>query len=543
MAGSGFHLPGGVVAEFETLPQLLAARAGTHGELPAFTIDHRTISYAELDREAAAFAAGLAATGVAKGDRVGALLYNSLEGLVLLFACARIGAIFAPMNVALVGDDLAYTLGDTGARVVVTDSEGWSKLAALPREWLVGLQLFSTAAEPVLPLRPFAALRSSEAPPPLDVGPGDACCIIYTGGTTGMPKGVVLSHFYQIVSAYRWTAMLQLTNKDRHYSVLQLFHVGAQTNAIMAPLLNGFHSTLDRWFSLRNFWRRVRESEATILDPMGSMFTLLVQQPKGPDDRDHRARAAWGATAMLPPEVAETFTRRFGIELVPCFGGTEIGGSIVVGSGVGESRRDGANGRIGDWCDLRIVDALDRPVPAGTVGEIVARPTIPFSMMSRYHNNAERTLACWRNLWFHTGDLGRLDEDGYLYFVGRQAHWLRRRSENISAYEVERAIADCPSVREVVVVGVPSELGEDEVKAFIVGEPGLTPERVIEWCDGRIAPFKIPRFIEFVETLPRSAAKQEIERHKLKALPNDAAWDREKQTDACRAEPSKVERA
>lgn len=534
MSGFGFQLPGGIEAEFETLPQLLAARARSHGDRPAFTVDGRTLTYVGLERQTAAVAAGLASNGVAKGDRVAALLFNSIEGLVLMFACARIGAVFAPMNVALVGDDLAYTLGDTGARLVVTDAEGWGKLAALPAERLDGLRVFSTAAEPAPPLEPFAALSTSAPPPSIDVGPGDPCCIIYTGGTTGMPKGVVLSHFYHIVSAYRWTAMLKLTAADRHYSVLQLFHIGAQTNAIMAPLLNGFHSTLDRWFSVRNFWRRVRESEATILDPMGSMFTLLVQQPESPADRDHRARAAWGATAMLPPEVAENFTRRFGVDLVPCFGGTEIGGSIVVGSAIGEPRRAGANGRLGEWCDVQIVDEFDRPVPAGTVGEIVARPTIPFSMMTRYHNNAERTLDCWRNLWFHTGDLGRLDEDGYLFFVGRQAHWLRRRSENISAYEVERVIADCPGVREVVVVGVPSELGEDEVKAFIVGEQHLAPEHIVAWCDGRIAPFKIPRFIEFAETLPRSAAKQEIERHKLKAMPNDKAWDREAQPGASR---------
>ena len=152
-------------------------------------------------------------------------------------------------------------------------------------------------------------------------------------------------------------------------------------------------------------------------------------------------------------------------------------------------------------------------------------------MMNGYHNAAARTVECWRNLWFHTGDLGSLDSDGYLSFVGRQAHWLRRRSENISAYEVESAIAAHPSVKEVIVVGVPSELGEDEVKAFVLpaADSAVTPEEIVHWCEQRLAKFKVPRFIEFVTDFPRSAAKQEIERHKLKAMSNEGAWDRQRE--------------
>jgi crotonobetaine/carnitine-CoA ligase len=212
------------------------------------------------------------------------------------------------------------------------------------------------------------------------------------------------------------------------------------------------------------------------------------------------------------------------------FGGTEIGGSAVVNSPIGTPHRQGTCGRANGWCELEIHDENDVALPPGTVGQIVVRPTIPFSMMNGYHNAPARTVECWRNLWFHTGDLGSLDEKGYLNFVGRQAHWLRRRSENISAYEVESVIATHPGVREVVVVGVPSELGEDEVKAFVLSIPEEQPEpeAIVAWCEQRLARFKVPRFIEFVADFPRSAAKQEIERHHLKAMANDKAWDRER---------------
>jgi crotonobetaine/carnitine-CoA ligase len=147
--------------------------------------------------------------------------------------------------------------------------------------------------------------------------------------------------------------------------------------------------------------------------------------------------------------------------------------------------------------------------------------------MLRYHNDPDRTLECWSNLWLHTGDLGRVDKDGFLHFVGRQAHWLRCRGENVSSYEVEAVAGQCPGVAEAAVVGVPAELGEEEVKVFIVKSEtaGVTAEAVVAWCAARLARFKVPRFVEFVDTLPRSAAKQEIERHKLRALPNDNAWD------------------
>jgi crotonobetaine/carnitine-CoA ligase len=360
--------------------------------------------------------------------------------------------------------------------------------------------------------------------------PGDTCCIIYTGGTTGLPKGVQLSHFYYIVAAYRWAQAFRVTPEDHHYSVLQFYHIGIRSNAIISPLVNGYGSTIDRWFSVSNYWQRVRETGATIIDPMGTMFTLLYQQPASPHDKSHKVRAAWGAAAMLPSGVANGFAERFGIHLVPVFGGTEIGGSAVVNTPIGSPHRAGTCGRADGWCEVQIVDENDVSLPAGTVGQIAVRPTIPFSMMNGYHNAAARTVECWRNLWFHTGDLGSLDNEGYLTFVGRQAHWLRRRSENISAYEVESVIAAHPGVKEVVVVGVPSELGEDEVKAFVrsTADAPPTPEALINWCERRLARFKVPRFIEFVSDFPRSAAKQEIERHRLKAMSNDKAWDRDR---------------
>ena len=520
----------GRLPEFETLPQLLRRRAETHGSV-TLTVCNERRDFAALDRLSDELARGLVARGVERGDRVATLMPNCIEQAIVWFAAAKIGAIAAPLNIALGPTDLRHTITDVSPSLLFADEAGFRCLDRLDPTALDNSRLVAVGAVGPPGTIPLPDLYLRAGPPLRHVAsPGDSCCIIYTGGTTGLPKGVLLSHFYYIVAAYRWAEAFRVTPQDHHYSVLQFYHIGVQSNAIVSPLVNGYGSTIDAWFSVSNYWQRVRETNATLIDPMGTMFTLLYRQPPSAHDKLHKARAAWGAAAMLPPGVAKGFAERFGVHLVPVFGGTEIGGSAVVNSPIDSPHREGTCGRANGWCEVRVVDDCDVPLPSGAIGQIVVRPTIPFSMMNGYHNAAARTVECWRNLWFHTGDLGSLDDDGFLSFVGRQAHWLRRRSENISAYEVESVIAALPGVSEVIVVGVPSELGEDEVKAFVLPAPDAapTPEAIVTWCEQRLARFKVPRFIEFVTGFPRSAAKQEIERHRLKAMANDKAWDRER---------------
>jgi len=359
--------------------------------------------------------------------------------------------------------------------------------------------------------------------------PNEPGVIIYTGGTTGRPKGVVLPHFAFIAAGYRFRDAFDVTPDDHQFSVLPLFHVGGTMLGIMGPLVSDIPTTLERKFSAKNFWPRARAREATLTDPVGTMVTVLTQLPESPDDRAHRVRAAVGVTGQVPPDVAPTFERRFGVKLVNLYSLTEAGGVLITYTKPTSARPD-AHGEPGRWADFRIGDAYDQELPPGEIGEILLRPRVPYTFMLRYHNAPERTLECWSNFWLHTGDLGRIDQDGFLHFVGRQAHWLRCRGENVSAYEVETVVARCPGVAEAAVVGVPSELGEEDVKVFVIPDQqhALTPEDIVAWCRTRLAKFKVPRFVEFVSDFPRSAAKQEVERHKLRALPNDKAWDAQK---------------
>jgi crotonobetaine/carnitine-CoA ligase len=372
-------------------------------------------------------------------------------------------------------------------------------------------------------------LQEGEPYEPLSLGRADPALIIYTGGSTGLPKGVVLPHFACICAARRYIEAFGATSADRHYATSPLFHAGGLFIALLGPMLAGMRTMIDRRFSASNYWARIRATGATLANPPGVALTMLCQRPATPGDRDHRVRAALGLTGQLPPEIPETFSKRFGIALINLYALTEASGALIVYNPLGSPRPD-SNGFGGRWAEIAIANDEGEQLGSNEMGRILLRPKIPDTFMLGYWKDPEATVKAFRNLWLNTGDLGYLDDAGYLYFKGREAHWLRRRGENISAYEVEQIIARYPGVAEAVVVGVPSELGEEEVKAFLVVERDakVDPSQLVLWCLERMANFKTPRFIEFVGALPRSAAKPDVDRARLKRMPNTDAWDREK---------------
>ena len=515
----------GETVPWDSIHDLLYARAKQHGDAPRLDVAGTVTSWGELDRESDRMANALALAGVRAGDRVCSMMDGRIEQLIVWFGTSKLGAIWVPLNSGLVGDDLVYTVCDAAPKAIFVEREtaarfdGWPLDAPLPAA--------RVATEPSAGFQRWNDFLSvATVRPSVRVAPQDPGVIIYTGGTTGRPKGVVMPHFAFLAAGYRYRDAFDVTADDHQYSVLPLFHVGGAMLGIMGPLVTDIPTTLERRFSGTRFWSRARDRGATLIDPVGTMVTVLTRQPPGPADRDHRVRASVGVTGQVPPEVAPAFAKRFGIELVNLYSLTEAGGVLITYTKPTCARPE-AHGEPGRWADFRVVDRFDQEQPAGAVGEIVLRPRVPYTFMLRYHNDPARTLECWSNLWLHTGDLGRVDEHGFLHFVGRQAHWLRCRGENVSAYEVESVAGACPGVAEAAVVGVPAELGEEEVKVFIVPAENVTPtpEAIVAWCAARLAKFKVPRFIEFVPSLPKSAAKQEIERHKLRALPNQNAWD------------------
>ncbi|MHB1345382.1 MAG: AMP-binding protein, partial [Thermoleophilia bacterium] len=384
-------------------------------------------------------------------------------------------------------------------------------------------EAFAAIKIPALSFDEFLA-----APPAaldIQVHPSDPQSIIYTSGTTGVSKGALGCHTFWIVVAERLLEIRDGGPDDVFYTFMPLYHFNAQVLTVLTAMIAGARMVLSDRFSASRFWDDIRRAGATQFNYLGAVMPILAKQPERPDDLDNPARIALGAGC--PPAVMEEVERRFGITCMEGFGMTEIGIPIHVRL---DDRRPGSCGRPLDIYDIRLVDDDDHEVPTGEPGEIVFRPRVPHTMMQGYYNMPEKTLEAYRNLWFHSGDLARRDADGYYYFIDRKKDSLRRRGENISSFEVERTINQHPAVLESAAVAVKSELAEDEVKICVVLRPGatLSPEELVRWADERMPSFAVPRYVEFLEKLPKTPTER-TQKYLLKEAGVTAAtWDREK---------------
>ena len=512
------------------LRDLITLRA-SYGEKPFLICRDETLTYRDADRLSNKVANRLLAHGVGKGDVVATFMYNSLAQALIWFGCAKIGAIYAALNVSLAKDDLAYSLNDTGATLLVVDDElapafnaAAPALTAPPRVLVHG----AVDAVPDTDALPFEdLLKAGESLPDVEVKATDPMAIVYTGGSTSMPKGVLVSHLYYIAAAIRYADIAEATEDDVHYANSHFFHIGGQQFAVTGPLYNGMTGIMDKWFSASNYWNIVRKYGATVIDPLGTMMAVLLRQPESEEDRQHKVRVGVGiAAAQVRGELRDRFEERFGTPMLEVYSMTEMG--VLICSERTFDRKHGSCGRPHGWADVMVVDQDDNPLPANTTGQLLLRPKVMNTSMIRYVNKPEETIAAWRNFWYHSGDLGYVDEDGYVFFVGREAHWIRRRGENVSAFEVEKAMTAHAAVVDCAVVGVPSELGEEDIKAYVQVADAVDapdPAELIAWCKDRIAYFKVPRYVSFVDEFPRTMTKNEIARHELRDRGIGEAWD------------------
>jgi carnitine-CoA ligase len=318
--------------------------------------------------------------------------------------------------------------------------------------------------------------------------------------------------------------LLGYTAADRLYSVFPLFHSNARYCSVMAAIEAGADLVMDVKFSASRFWDICREHGVTAFNYQGAMMRILFNQPPRPDDADNPVRLAFGAPC--PPEIFTAFERRFGLELTEIYGSTEV--SIVTDMPPSD-RRVGTAGNESVNYEVAVVDEHDEPVPAGVAGEIVARPKKPGWMFDGYHAMPQATADSWRNLWFHTGDRGLLDEDGYLVFLDRLKDTIRRRGENISSWELECVVAEHPAVGQAAAYGVPSELSEEEVMLAVVPAAGrhVDPTDLVQHCARTLTGFAVPRYVRVMTELPMTPS-QRVEKYKLRAdgvTPD--TWDRE----------------
>lgn len=504
------------------LASLLERRAAQGPQRPFLVMaDDLRLSYGEFNERVNNLAHGMAAHGVAPGDRVAIMLSNSLEFLLASYALKKLGAIEVAINTGFRGPGLVHVVNLTEARLLITEDEFVEPVAQV-REQLQHLRTVAIVGESPAAPQALAGLElgafddlllSRGENPHREVRDTDLGTILFTSGTTGPSKGCMLSHRYGVRTAEVIAESIGLRGDDCLYCPFPLYHVDAAFLTVAPAIVLGAKAAIGRRFSASGFWDEVREFEATVFDFMGATLTILWKREELPADADNSVRLAWGVPM---PAWRQQFEGRFGLNLVHAYGLTD-GGMPCWEDPDGEEPL-GSCGRPRDPYEVRIVDPHDDEVARGEVGEIVIRPREADVVMKGYWGMPDATLAAFRNLWLHTGDYGRMDAEDHLFFEGRKKDAIRRRGENISAWEIEEVIDDHPAVAEAVAVGVPSELTEEDVKVYVVLREGasLEADELRDFCRPRMARFMVPEYIEFIEQIPKTSTGKP-EKYKLLA--------------------------
>jgi crotonobetaine/carnitine-CoA ligase len=509
-----------------TLPAMLQRQARRYGGHALFRCGGASFSFDEAPHIAARFAGALATAGIRPGDRVAIMCSNRPEFLEAYLGCAWLGAIAVPINIAARGPQLRHILNNSGARLLIIETELLEAFRhvdlgglALERMWLIGGGTpgsFDRIEVTCVPPR-------NDALPAVASDPAQTVAILYTSGTTGPSKGVCCPHAQYFWWGFHGIRNLGLRQGDVLCTTLPLFHTNA-LGTFHQALLTGATLVAEPRFSASRFWQTLIEHRASITYLLGAMVPILLSRETSPQERAHAVRLA--LAPGVPAQLQTAFEQRTGIRLIDGYGSTET--NFVIG-GIFAERRSGCMGQVCDGFDARVIGPDGDDAADGEPGELVLRCHEPLAFATGYFALPDKTAEAFRGGWFHTGDRAVRDADGYYRFVDRLKDAIRRRGENVSSFEVEQVLLSHPDVDNAAVFPVPSELAEDEVMAAIVRRPDspLTERALCEFCRPRLAYFAVPRFIEFVDALPVTE-NGKVQKFKLRDRGVTArTWDRE----------------
>ena len=465
-----------------------------------------TQTYESMHRKACEIAGSIAALGISPGNRVATLAPNRFEVLELFFGLAAAGTIQVPLNPFLKGSFLQHQLADAAATAIFVDTAGWGALEPILNglasiQYVVLLDGVPEGLDDPRVLS-YGALPSGPAPE-VELTPSSTMSVLYTSGTTGQPKGCILSHGYYVRAGQIDMELARLTNGDVFFTCLPMFHAGGVLKVVMPSLMAGVPFHVDPAFSASRFFQRVSETGATIASAVGTMAAMILKSPPSPYDKDHRLRLF--NAAPIAPEAVGPFMERFGVDAwVESFGQTECVPALA-GDPRGERDRASA-GKAPRDLEVALLDDEFQQVAPGVVGEICLRPRHRYALFDGYWNNPEATVEAFRGLWYHTGDYGREKPSGNIAFVDRKKDALRVRGENVSSMELETAIARHPDIIEAAVHAVPSEIEEDDIKACLVAraDATLSPAELFSWLREYVPYYAVPRYVELVEELPKN---------------------------------------
>jgi len=514
-----------------TFRELLELRAEKDGKRPFLLFRNKIVDFATLDQKVNKAANFFRDLGVKKGKHVCLHLPNFPEFLYLWFGLVKLGAVMVPLNIRLRENKLAYVINHCDAEWIVVNEALYYAYSFVEKD-LKSIKHKIWHSDDTPPPENFHSLftlmnsAEEKAPPAVAIKDEDPIAILYTFGSAGLPKGSMISHFNYINTGRVWAEdIINYREDDIVLSTMPLSHANAQMLTAMSCLISGRPYVLGERFSPLVFFDEIRQYGATVLHLTGSMVAKLMGQPERENDSDNPARIA--SSIGTPREIWENFEKRFNLEILEGYGVTECGVACL--SNRPNDRKIGSIGKPTRFCNVTIWDGNGQKIPAGQTGEIVVKEKIPHSMFLGYYKQPDKTEEAWEGGWFHTGDRGYKDVDGHFFFIDRINESIRFRGVSISPFEIEAIVNSNPKVLESAAVGVLSDIGEEEIKIYVVIKPGerLEIEELTTFCDERMAFFMNPRYVEFVKELPKNS-EQKIQRLELKTKGVGNAWDREK---------------
>ncbi len=522
-------------AEQDTVTGILQRAVATRPDHLFLHMPDGKLTYAEFDRRSNALARGLRERGVKAGDTVTTILDNNLDCVLFWFAANKLGAIWVGVNTAYKGEFLRHLVGDSCAAVVIAESDYAERLALIEAQLPDMKEVYYRGdVAPAVNfeharLSPLAQLYSGNETP-LDVvnDPNDLSMLIYTGGTTGPSKGCMISHNYACSLARQGIEMSARGPDEVHWSCLPLFHFNATAATVLSSALVAGTCYFTHRFSVSGFWKSIEESKASVVNLLGTMIPLLATAPDEPAMKRCFGQIRALNASPFTAELQKIWGERFGVEIVGAAGYGLTEATMLTSLPAGQYFKPGTAGQRNHNFDVRIFDDAGVEQPVDIPGEIVARPLKPNVMFKGYWKRPADTLKVLGDLWFHTGDIGKFDADGNLYFVDRKKDYLRRGGENISSFEMETTVSLHPDIAEATVHAVLSPLSEDEVKVTAILREGstLTEREFCLWIIERVPYFAVPRYIEFRGELPKNPVGRVLKYQLRDEGCTPATWDR-----------------
>ncbi|SFJ66686.1 AMP-binding protein [Thermoflavimicrobium dichotomicum] len=512
-----------------TLRDLLTEKVTIHPDKTFLVFEDNkeqrfTLTYREFSEKVNRLAAALLEFGVKKEDKVTLHLPNCLEFMISWFALAHIGAVMVPTNILSTEDEMEYILGHSESILLITEEIYLKKFNNIKDKlplrdiWLAryeGTEYQDKSLDRIIEQSkgevPFVPLHSE-----------DVAAMMYTSGTTSRPKGVLITHANYLYAGEVMSKSIRLTPDDRPFIVLPLFHANAQYYSTMSALTVGASIAMTERFSASRYFKQAKRLGATVGSLFAAPIRMILRQKYDPADRDHNLRVVWFAQTVTEEQL-ETFEKNYNTKLLQLYGMTETIGTPLMNPIDGVRKNMGIGKPVLGY-EVKVVDDFGNEVPQGEVGELIVKGVPGRTLMKGYFNNQQATEEALKEGWLYTGDNVRMDEEGYFFFVDRKKDMIKRAGENVAANEIEKVITQHPGVFDCAVIGIPDEIRDESIKAYVVLREGhqVSPDEIISFCQTRLAKFKVPEYVEFVTELPRTSVGK-IQKHILRKMHQEGA--------------------